>query len=80
MPEPTNRLKGVLCMVGAGLCWSTGGILVRSVTITDAWEIVFWRAIFMAAFIGVFLTVRHRHRTMAQVKAVGLPGVVAGAL
>jgi len=67
-------------MVAAELCWSTGGILVRSVTVTDAWEVVFWRALFMAAFIGVFLTVRHRHRAMAQVTAVGLPGVLAGAL
>jgi drug/metabolite transporter (DMT)-like permease len=67
-------------MVAAELCWSTGGILVRSVTITDAWEVVFWRALFMAAFIGVFLTVRHRRRAMAQVTAMGLPGVLAGVL
>lgn len=65
-------------MVAAGLCWSTGGILVRSVTVTDAWEVVFWRSLFMAAFIGVFLTVRHRHRAIAQIRAVGLPGVLAG--
>lgn len=67
-------------MVAAGLCWSTGGILVRSVTVTDAWEVVFWRALFMAAFIGVLLTVRHRNRAIAQVTAVGLPGVLAGVL
>ena len=80
MPERTNRLRGVLWMVAAELCWSTGGILVRSVTVTDAWEVVFWRALFMAAFIGVFLTIRHRHRAMAQVTAVGLPGLLAGVL
>jgi drug/metabolite transporter (DMT)-like permease len=67
-------------MVAAGLCWSTGGILVRSVTVTDAWEVVFWRALFMAAFIGVVLTVRHRHRALAQLTAVGLPGGLAGVL
>lgn len=67
-------------MVAAGLCWSTGGILVRSVTVTDAWEVVFWRALFMATFIGVFLTVQYRHRALAQVAAVGLPGVLAGVL
>jgi len=67
-------------MVAAGLCWSTGGILVRSVAVTDAWEVVFWRALFMAAFIGVFLTVRHRHQAFAQITAVGLPGVLAGVL
>jgi drug/metabolite transporter (DMT)-like permease len=64
-------------MVAAGLCWSTGGILVRSVTVTDGWEVVFWRALFMAAFIDVVLTVQHRHRTLAQLTAVGLPGVLA---
>jgi drug/metabolite transporter (DMT)-like permease len=80
MPERTNRLRGVLWMVAAGLCWSTGGILVRSVTVTDAWEVVFWRALFMATFIGVFLTVRHRHQAIAQVAAVGLPGLLAGVL
>ncbi len=80
MPERTHRLRGVLCMVAAGLCWSTGGILVRSVTVTDAWEIVFWRAFFMTIFIGVFVAVRHGHQAVAQLTAVGLPGVVAGVL
>lgn len=67
-------------MGAAGLCWSTGGIFVRSVTVTDAWEVVFWRALFMAVFIGVFLTVRHRNQTMAQITAVGLPGILSGVL
>ena len=65
-------------MVAAGLCWSTGGILVRSVTVTDAWEVVFWRSLFMAGFIGVFLTARYRNSAVAQVTAVGLPGLLAG--
>jgi drug/metabolite transporter (DMT)-like permease len=34
----------------------------------------------MATFIGVFLTVRHRHQAVAQVAAVGLPGLLAGVL
>jgi drug/metabolite transporter (DMT)-like permease len=67
-------------MVAAELCWSTGGIFVRSVTVTDAWEVVFWRALFMAAFMSVFLTVRRRTQALAQLTAVGLPGVLAGAL
>lgn len=67
-------------MVAAGLCWSTGGILVRSVTVTNAWEIVFWRALFMAVFIGVFLLVRQRGHVMTQIAAVGVPGAIAGGL
>jgi drug/metabolite transporter (DMT)-like permease len=80
MAGQTNRLTGVLWMVAAGLCWSTGGILVRSVAVTDAWEVVFWRAFFMAMFIALSLTVRYHSRTIMQITAIGLPGVLAGAL
>ena len=80
MIERGDRLRGLLLMTAAGLCWSTGGILVRSVTVTDAWEIVFWRALFMALFIGVFLIVRYRSRAVSYITAVGFPGLLAGAL
>src|SRR5262245_23692502 len=78
MSEQRNRLRGVLLMVAAELCWSTGCILVRSVTVNNAWEVVFWRSLFMAVFIGAFLIVQHRHRAIAQISAVGFPGVLAG--
>jgi len=80
MIERTNRLRGLLLMTMAGLCWSSSGILVRSVTITNAWEIVFWRALFMALFIGVFLIARYGNRTVSHIAAVGFPGLCAGAL
>ena len=79
MIERTDRLRGLLLMTAAGLCWSTGGILVRSVTITSAWEIVFWRASFMALFIGIFLIARYGSRTISYVVAVGFPGLLASA-
>ncbi|MBM4257236.1 MAG: DMT family transporter [Deltaproteobacteria bacterium] len=79
MTGQTDRLKGLLLMTAAGLCWSSGGILVRSVSITSAWEIVFWRASFMALFVGIFLIVRYGSRTLSYVTAVGFPGVWAGA-
>ena len=80
MIKRTNRLRGLLLMTMAGLCWSTGGILVRSVTITNAWEIVFWRALFMALFISIFLIARYGNRTVSYIAAVGFPGLCAGAL
>lgn len=67
-------------MLSAGLCWSTSGILVRSVTLTDAWEVVFWRALFMAVFIGACLVMWHRQRTVERIVAVGRPGLLAGCL
>lgn len=79
MTGQTDRLRGLLLMTAAGLCWSSGGILVRSVSITNAWEIVFWRASFMALFVGIFLLARYGSRTLSYVAAVGFPGVLAGA-
>jgi drug/metabolite transporter (DMT)-like permease len=74
------RRKGVLLMIGAGLCWSTGGIFVRSVAMTDAWEIVLWRSVFMAAFLFAVLAAWHRGAVWKKIAAVGVPGLVAGAL
>ncbi len=65
-------------MIGAALCWSTGGILVRQVTITSAWEIVFWRSLAMSLFVAVTLVVLHGRRAAAAVTAVGRPGVLSG--
>lgn len=71
------RTRAVGFMVVAGLCWSTGGYLVRQVSITDAWEIVFWRSAFMSVFVAVVLAVLHRRRTPAAIRGIGLPGLAA---
>ena len=80
MTFPSSRRDGVLLMIGAGLCWSTGGIFVRSVSSTDGWEIVFWRSIFMVLFLFAVLAVWHRGEVWSKIRAVGAPGVLAGAL
>jgi len=77
--SPTYR-KGLLLMIGAGLCWSTGGILVRNVTLTDPWEIVFWRSVFMVIFLLGVLIFWHRTKVFVRIAEVGLQGVLAGAL
>jgi drug/metabolite transporter (DMT)-like permease len=78
--DAAARRKGVLLMIAAGLCWSTGGIFVRKVAITDGWEIVFWRSVFMAPFLFAVLAWWHRGAVWSKIAAVGLPGVLAGAL
>ena len=80
MAFPSSPRDGVLLMVAAGLCWSTGGIFVRNVESTDGWEIVFWRSIFMVAFLFSVLAVWHRGQVWSKIRAVGAPGVLAGAL
>ncbi len=80
MTKRTEHLKGMLLMAGAGLAWSTGGILIRSTTLTSAWEVVFWRALFMTLFVSMFLTARYRRDLLKRIAAVSSPGFMAGLL
>jgi len=79
-PAEAGHRKGVLMMIGAGLCWSTGGILVRNVELADPWEIVFWRSVFMVVFMLAVLAFWHRGRTFEKIVAVGRQGALSGAL
>ena len=64
-------------MLGAGVCWSLGGIIVRMLTLADVWEIVFWRALFMAAFLGVLLLALRGRGALASVRSIGVAGVIS---
>ena len=74
-----NRRAGVLLMLAAGLCWSSGGIIVRSLVVKDVWEIVFWRALFMGLFVAALLLALRGREALARVRALGLAGVVSAA-
>ncbi len=76
---PRNpRLRALLLMFAAGLVWSTGGLLVRSVSIADGWEIVFWRSLFMVLFMAGVLAAWHGKRAPRVVRSIGPAGVMAG--
>ena len=77
-PGEPNRWRGLLLMIGAGVCWSTGGVLVRSTELTDGWEIVFWRSLFMVLTLSAILTVWHRGAVLRKFRDVGIWGVVTG--
>ena len=77
---PHLHRRGVVLMIGAGLCWSTGGILIRSAALTDPWEIVFWRSVFLVIFMIGVLALWHRSKVFGKIAEVGIPGVLAGAL
>jgi len=80
MPPPSlAHRRALVFMLIAPVCWSTGGLFVRLLSFADPWEIVFWRSLFMAAFVAVALAVMHRQRMPQAVLAVGWPGLLAGA-
>jgi len=72
--------RGLLLMVGATLCWSTAGMMVRNLDLHDGWEITFWRSLFMTVFILGVLVVQYRGEMLRRIRAVGMPGLIAGAL
>ncbi len=74
-----TRLHGALLIVGATFCWSTGGILVRSVS-ADVWTTVFWRSLVLALVLGGYLLVRHGARTPEVFRAIGLAGIFSSLL
>ncbi len=67
-------------MIGATLCWATAGMLVRNMDLRDSWEITFWRSLFMTVFISAILLAQYGAGVRERMRAVGMAGVVAGAL
>ena len=65
-------------MIVAAICWSSGGILVRQLSITNAWEIVFWRSVFMTLFVAGVLLAMHGRRMPRAVLAGGRPVLLSG--
>lgn len=74
-----ERRKGMLLMVGAGLCWSTSGILVRQVKLSDPWEIIFWRSIFMVVFLFGLLVWTNRRKSFSESIGAQKQVLLAGA-
>jgi drug/metabolite transporter (DMT)-like permease len=72
--------RGLLLMAGATLCWATAGVLVRSQSVRDGWEVTFWRSLFMVVFLAGVLGVQYRAQTLRRIRAIGVPGLISGAL
>jgi len=80
LTSTTRHRRAILFMIVAATCWSSGGVLVRMLAIANAWEIVFWRSLFMALFVVGVLVVMHGRRMPQAVVAVGRPGLLSGLL
>ncbi len=75
-----SHRRALLLMIGATLCWSSAGVLVRHMHLHDAWEITFWRSVFMTLFVGGWVWQQYRGSALRKIAAVGLPGLVSGTL
>jgi len=71
--------RAILFMIVAAACWSSGGFLVRQLSISNPWEIVFWRSLFMTLFVAGVLCALHGRAMPRAVQRAGVPGLLAGA-
>ena len=76
MLVPHGYTRGVTCAGLSALCFSTAGLLMRRLEL-DSWEVVFWRCVFAAIAIGLYLILRYRSRTFVVLRGVGLVGVLS---
>lgn len=72
-----ERLKGLLYMIGASVCFSTGGLLVRLVESTPPAALVVLRCTVMFLFLAVLLAFRHGRGMAGRVREGGCAGVVS---
>jgi drug/metabolite transporter (DMT)-like permease len=71
--------KGVALVLGAGILWSSIGIVVRQIDEAGAASVMFWRSAGLLPVLWAFLHWRSGGRVIAGVRSVGLPGLI-GAL
>jgi drug/metabolite transporter (DMT)-like permease len=71
-----SRSYGATLVAAAAVLWSSGGIFVRWLDL-DLWTMLAWRSLFAALALAVIVVARHRSGTVAALRRMGRPGVVA---
>lgn len=73
MPALSARAQGYLYALAAPVCWSVGGVVMRTVE-AGPWEIVFWRALGHALIFPFVLVVAMRLDPLRGLR--DMPGIV----
>lgn len=74
-----ERLKGVLLMLAASVCFSTGGLFVRFADATPAASILVGRSFIVFLFLALVLARWHGRGVVAKIRQGGVPGFVSAA-
>jgi drug/metabolite transporter (DMT)-like permease len=72
-----NYKKGVILVIGSAIVWSFGGVISRSIDTDQTWTIVFWRSLYAALFLSVFLVQRDGfYGALKLLGAIRGPGII----
>jgi drug/metabolite transporter (DMT)-like permease len=70
-----NRL-GFALVLASAVVWSFGGALRHFITTQESWTIIFWRSVWAALFLLIFMLIRKGRRgTLKLFANMGLPGI-----
>jgi len=72
-----ERARAILAYLLICLMWSTSGLLVRSMSVADSWQINALRTGTAGLFLTLWLAVLHRGRLLARLRAVGPRALLA---
>jgi drug/metabolite transporter (DMT)-like permease len=72
--DAARERGGRLLVAAAALCWSTGGLIARTVD-ADPWTIVFWRGLACAGFLLVVIAAREGRAIGPVFGAMGASGL-----
>lgn len=76
--EPAHPWHGTIVVLLSAFAFSTAGLFTRLVA-TDVWTMLFWRGLFGGLLIAAYVVWRDGAGTMAAIRRIGRPGLVAAA-
>jgi len=71
-------IPGPLLVFLGAFCLSFGGLIVKSFEDANLWQILFWRQVFFAIIIALYLLIIYKKKFFKSFYASGLSGFVAG--
>jgi DME family drug/metabolite transporter len=79
--NPTNKnilgsaSVGTMLILLGGAFLSTGGIIIRFLSVTDSWTVLFYRSIGFVTLLLIVIIFRHRSNTLRAFQATGANGM-----
>lgn len=75
--EPSVEFgRGIFLVASSAVVWSFGGAIARSLKVDDGWTVVFWRSLFAAGFLLLFMLLRDGLRgTFVLLSGMGAAGL-----
>jgi len=73
-----KKIPGTLLVLLGALCLSFGGLIVKSFEGANLWQILFWRQLFFAIIVALYLLVTYKRNFFKTFYDSGFPGFIAG--